>query len=136
MDSNPHFVGDRWIRGWPNIRKYLGYKPSKRSGAGPIGPLVAKYGFPLRHLPTGEPTIIISEVNEWLRCFSEASSPFRLRRLTGAALRAVQGEMIGSLRSNKQRADDRIRRLNLNAKEAWGGGAPPPDGPISPFVSQ
>jgi hypothetical protein len=64
--------------------------------------MVENYGLPLRTLPTGEPALIISEVNRWLQVFSEVSSPFRIKRLTGAALLAAQGVPVGGLKTNQQ----------------------------------
>ena len=89
---------DGWTRGWSAILEHTGYKNSDT-----VKNLVNKYGFPLYHLPSGEPAIIISEVNEWLRQFSEASSPFLLRKLTGAALLATQGINRGAVVMGERR---------------------------------
>jgi len=80
-------VRDKWLKGWEAIKAFTGYATDTA-----VKNLQKRYHFPLRCLPTGEPVVIESEANEWLRAFSEASSPFRKRKLTGAALRAyMQG---------------------------------------------
>lgn len=82
---------DGWVRGWSSILRYTGYRSSSS-----IINLNRNYGFPLRRLPPqGDPVIIKGEVNEWLRMFSEVSSPFRLRELSGAAKLAESGVLVG-----------------------------------------
>lgn len=85
------FNSDGWVTGWDDILSYLAAFRKPES----VKKLHDKYCFPLHYLPNGTPVIIKSETNAWLRAFSEASSPFRLRRLSGAALRASQGNEIG-----------------------------------------
>lgn len=87
---------DRWMRGWPKILHFLGYKNKE-----PVLNLRDRYEFPLRRLPSGEPVLVRSEANEWLRAFSEASSPFRMQKLSGAALAAHNGVNIGVRRNPK-----------------------------------
>ena len=111
---------DGWIRGWPAVRKYLGNY--RRNQA--VKDLVANYGLPLRTLPTGDPVLIISEVNRWLQSFSEAISPFRLKRLTGAAFISAQGGKIGGLLTNAEQAKKRMDTLFPGGVADMFGGVP------------
>lgn len=77
-------VKDRWVKGWDGILAFTGVRMSAT-----IEKYETEYCFPLRRLPTGEPVLIVSEANEWLRAFTELSSPFRKRKLSGAALKAA-----------------------------------------------
>jgi hypothetical protein len=116
MTSSPP-ITDGWIRGWPAIRRYLGGYRSLE----PIKDMVDNYGLPIRTLPTGEPVMIVSEVNRWLQVFSEVSSPFRLKRLSGAALLATQGVKVGSLKTNKKSHDTLMSRTFPNGEaDLWG----------------
>ena len=111
-------IEDGWVRGWPAIKRYLGNYRSLR----PIKDMMDNYGLPVRTLPNGEPVLIISEVNRWLQVFSEASSPFRLKRLTGAALLAVQGVPVGHLKVNPRSHKKLMDRTFPNGEaDLWGG---------------
>lgn len=88
---------DQWIRGWKNIARFVGGYKTKAA----VLTLSTKYGLPLRTLPSGESILIVSEANEWLRTFTEESSPFRLRNLAGAALVAFSGGDAGAYRGGK-----------------------------------
>lgn len=91
-------INDAWVKGWPNILAKLGYG---KKGDRAVKRMAKLYGFPLMRLPSGEPAIIMSDVNAWLRAFSEVSSPFRLQELSGAALRASNGEKMGIVATQK-----------------------------------
>lgn len=95
--SDVQVVKDRWMKGWEAISAFTGV-----SNPETIKGYHEKYHFPLRCLPTGEPVVIVSEANEWLRAFSELTSPFRKRKLTGAALRSALGEKIGVTAQKKE----------------------------------
>lgn len=88
---------DYWIRGWPSILQFCGGYKHRNA----VLTMVRKYGLPLRYNPSGEPVLIISEANAWLQSFSEASSPFRIRALSGAALRTSNGENMGYTKGGK-----------------------------------
>lgn len=92
-DEETVMGGEGWIRTWPKILRYLDFKHQKS-----VLNLRDKYSFPLRRLPSGEMVISKGEVGEWLREFSEVSSPFRMQRLTGAALASFNGMVTGMRR--------------------------------------
>ena len=80
-----------------------------------------EYGFPLYTLPNGDYAVIAVEADEWLRCFTEKTSPFQLKPLTGAALAAHNGEIIGAMKTNAashQAAVERERQRVLREAEA------------------
>ena len=110
------FVEDKWIRGWKAIGIYLGGFKTPSS----MRSLQEKWGLPIHTIPTtNEPAIIVSEVNAWLRAFSEASSPFSLRKMTGVALRSHLGEHIGAVKEGT----DRVAKKGYKyAKLDWSGG--------------
>lgn len=91
-NTNVQVVKDRWVKGWEAILEFTGVGRSTT-----VKKYQREYHFPLRCLPTGEPVVIVSEANEWLRAFTELTSPFRKRKLTGAALRASLGEKMGAM---------------------------------------
>lgn len=103
--SEQGVVEDRWIRGWPQISDYLGGLSRKT-----IINMGSKYGFPLHRIPDGTPVILMSEANWWLRSFSEISSPFRLRKLVGAALRSQYGELFGAASLQGKRMSARLKK--------------------------
>ncbi len=129
---SPIFIEDRWIKGWKAIGTFLGGFKTSHS----MKVLVERYGLPLHHLPTGEPVLIMSEANAWLRAFSESSSPFSLRKMTGVALRATQGDLDGvAAKSHKLKRE----QLDHGRVLDWGGGTnqalpfhllPPSDPPL------
>lgn len=121
-----HIITDHWVRGWSNILKFTGYR-SKST----IVRYVRDYSFPLRHLPSGEVTIIVSEVNEWLKSFTELAAPYRLQRLTGAAQASAQGLPQGAVARSMEAFKERMRRLHIEADlSGRPKGVPPYNGPI------
>jgi hypothetical protein len=126
--NNPQTVEERWIRGWAGIRRFVGL------GSGAVLNLAQKYGFPLHKLPNGDPIIITSEVNGWLRTFSELSSPFRMRKLSGAAKIVSEGGTTANDVMNQRAHKKRMQKYFVGAD--FSGTPPgtfPPDGPISPY---
>ena len=115
MDSQ----NDQWVIGTAKIRAFIsGYKWRT------IMHLVNHYSFPLRYLPNGDPAIIVSEVNEWLRVFSEKSSPFRVRTLSGAALISSQGGLIGTLKQNDARFNKKLSKYMPQGEADFFGSVP------------
>lgn len=103
--SEQGIVEDRWIRGWAQICEYMG--GISRST---VITMSKKYGFPLHRTPDGIPVIMMNEANRWLRSFSEISSPFRLRKLVGAALRSQYGELFGAVTQQGKRLSARLKK--------------------------
>ena len=124
MEVPQQVVGDRWIIGWASICAFTGFR-SKTTIQG----MARESGFPLYTLPGGKPATILSEVNNWLRSFSEVSSPFRLQKLSGAGLRSSRGELVGIVARNPKRTARLSAGLTYDGKPV----VPPQDGPISPF---
>jgi hypothetical protein len=105
---------DYWIRGWPSILLFCGGYKHRNA----VLTMVNKYGLPLRYNPSGEPVLIISEANAWLQSFSEASSPFRIRALSGAALRTSKGENMGYTRGGGTKKRDGVLTSHTTSRSA------------------